>query len=334
MKASTLLITGGSGFIGSALIRHILDNTSHRVINFDKLTYAVNPLSLDNYQSHPNYTFIHGDICDGDQLEATFDKHQPDYVVHLAAESHVDKSIYASSAFIQTNIIGTYQLLQCTLGYWHTLETDKQSAFRLLHISTDEVFGDLEPNDAPFTERSRYKPSSPYSASKASSDHLVRAWHRTYGLPILISNCSNNYGPYQHAEKLIPKLIHNAYLQLPLPIYGDGQQIRDWLHVDDHAQAMLLLLEKGKVGETYCVGGECERANLEIVNRICETMDGLFPNHAPHIDLIQHVKDREGHDVRYSVNTNKIKNLGWYPSKSLEYELPYLIRHFILQTEH
>ncbi|NAW59562.1 MULTISPECIES: dTDP-glucose 4,6-dehydratase [unclassified Vibrio] len=317
-----ILITGGSGFIGSALVRHFLDNTPHQIVNLDKLTYAADPKALEAYQQHPNYTFIQGDIGDGCLLEQIFEAHQPSWVFHLAAESHVDKSIYASADFIETNVIGTYRLLETALGYWHTLTPKKKYTFRFLHISTDEVYGDLElGTHQSFNEDSPYKPSSPYSASKASSDHLVRAWHRTYGLPILITNCSNNYGPFQHREKLIPKMITNALAGNALPIYGTGKQVRDWLHVDDHVRALHLVMQKGKVGETYCIGGNCEKTNLEVVTLICENLDRIVPHNAPHAALIRFVADREGHDQRYAIDSSKISNLGWSPSHFFDYEV-------------
>lgn len=306
--------------------RYLISHTNHNVINLDKLTYAANPQALKEVQSHPNYTFIHGDICDGELLEQIFDHHQPTWVIHLAAESHVDKSIYAAQDFIQTNIVGTFQLLQTALGFWHTLDAKHKHAFRFLHVSTDEVYGELTPTNPPFHEHSHYQPSSPYSASKASSDHLVSAWHRTYGLPIIISNCSNNYGPYQHPEKLIPKMIQLASQGNPLPIYGSGQQIRDWLHVNDHVKALLPLLNKGKIGDSYCVGGKCEKNNLEVVNIICQAFDQLNPFSAPHSQLIIHVADREGHDYRYAINTQKIEGLGWQPENVFEDALFNLIQ--------
>ncbi|WP_456296401.1 dTDP-glucose 4,6-dehydratase [Vibrio sp. AK197] len=320
-----VLVTGGSGFIGSALVRYLLDNTPHQVINLDKLTYAANPKALLGYEKHPNYVFIKGDICDRELLETTFETHKPDWVVHLAAESHVDKSIYAPAEFINTNIVGTYHILEQCLAYWHVLKKSKQQQFRFLHISTDEVFGDLSPEENPFDESSPYNPSSPYSASKASSDHLVRAWHRTYQLPVLITNCSNNYGPYQNDEKLIPKMIKNGIEGKPLPIYGNGQQVRDWLHVKDHAEALVCVLEKGKIGETYCIGGNREVRNLDLVHIICKKLDLLIPENAPHQKLITYVNDREGHDFRYAINTNKVTRLSWYQKRDLDTTIEKLI---------
>lgn len=328
-----VLVTGGSGFIGSALVRHLLDTTSHQVINLDKLTYAANPKALLGYEKHPNYVFIKGDICDRELLETTFETHKPDWVVHLAAESHVDKSIYAPAEFINTNIIGTYHILEQCLAYWHVLKKSKQQQFRFLHISTDEVFGDLSPEDNPFDESSPYKPSSPYSASKASGDHLVRAWHRTYQLPVLITNCSNNYGPFQNDEKLIPKMIKNGIEGKPLPIYGDGQQIRDWLHVKDHAEALVFVLEKGRIGETYCIGGNREVRNLDLVHIICKKLDLLIPENAPHQKLITYVNDREGHDFRYAINTDKITSLLWQQKRDLDTTIEKLILSYHVHND-
>ncbi|WP_065237431.1 dTDP-glucose 4,6-dehydratase [Gallibacterium genomosp. 3] len=319
-----ILITGGSGFIGSAVVRYIINFTTHQVINLDKLTYAANPLALSNVQNNPRYFFEQVDICDRLAVDHIFQKYQPDAVMHLAAESHVDRSISGSAKFIQTNIIGTYTLLESTRCYWEKLPISKQEKFRFHHISTDEVYGDLEiESELLFTEHSPYAPSSPYSASKASSDHLVRAWYRTFGLPILITNCSNNYGPYQFPEKLIPLTILNAVSGKPLPMYGDGQQIRDWLFVDDHVKALYKVLIKGKVGETYNIGGNNERKNIEVVESICQILEELAPNKSTGIsayrDLITFVTDRPGHDLRYAIDATKIKKeLGWYPEETFE----------------
>ena len=316
----TILITGGAGFIGSAVIRHIIDNTSHRVINVDKLTYAGNLESLASIEDSDRYTFEQDDICDANRVNRIFNKYQPDIVMHLAAESHVDRSIDGPSDFIQTNIVGTYVLLEESRDYWYSLEGDRKDNFRFHHVSTDEVYGDLEEGvDYLFTEETAYAPSSPYSATKASSDHLVRAWQRTFDLPTLITNCSNNYGPYQFPEKLIPLMIINAIEGKPLPIYGDGQQIRDWLYVEDHAQALRTVLEKGKVGETYNIGGNNEKTNLQVVKTLCNILEELHPS--THLekntyqDLIVYVEDRPGHDI----NNNKIaQELGWQPKETFE----------------
>ena len=313
-----ILITGGAGFIGSALIRHIIGDTKHSVVNIDKLTYSGNLESLKAVESSQYYTFEQVDICNENELEKVFKKNQPDIIIHLAAESHVDRSIDGPSEFIQTNIIGTFTLLEQSKNYWQSLKGDKKNNFRFLHVSTDEVYGDLEGTTDYFSEDTAYDPSSPYSASKASSDHLVRAWHRTYGLPVLITNCSNNYGPCQFPEKLIPHVILNALAGKSLPIYGDGKQIRDWLYVDDHISALMNVALNAKVGETYNIGGNNEIQNIEVVRKVCAILDELAPNKLKNIDsfsdLITYVKDRPGHDVRYAINAAKIsKDLGWKP---------------------
>ncbi|VEI29347.1 dTDP-glucose 46-dehydratase [Haemophilus parainfluenzae] len=318
-----IVITGGAGFIGSAVVRHIIENTQDSVVNVDKLTYAGNLESLESVENNPRYAFEQVDICDAKALARVFEQHQPDAVMHLAAESHVDRSIDGSAAFIETNIVGTYTLLETARAYWNGLSDEKKAAFRFHHISTDEVYGDLSLSAPAFTEYSPYHPSSPYSASKAASDHLVQAWHRTYGLPVIITNSSNNYGAYQHAEKLIPLMISNAIEGKSLPIYGDGQQIRDWLFVEDHVQALYLVLTKGRVGENYNIGGNCEKTNLEVVKTICQLLEELAPNKPNHIkyyeDLITFVKDRPGHDVRYSLDCSKIHaELGWQPQITFE----------------
>lgn len=318
-----ILLTGGAGFIGSALIRHIINYTNDSVINLDKLTYAGNLESLDSIASSDRYFFKKADICDDVALKRIFEKYQPDAVMHLAAESHVDRSIDGPQAFIQTNIVGTFQLLQSARQYWNSLSPEKKASFRFHHISTDEVYGDLGANSYHFfTEKTAYAPSSPYSASKASSDHLVRAWHRTYGFPTLVTNCSNNYGPYQFPEKLIPLTILNALKGHSLPIYGDGGQIRDWLYVEDHAKALYKVLLEGKIGETYNIGGHNEKTNLEVIQTICHTLDELVPEKKPYAgyeSLITHVKDRPGHDLRYAIDPSKIKNeLGWVPEETFE----------------
>ena len=318
-----ILITGGAGFIGSALVRHIIDNTQDSVVNVDKLTYAGNLESLESVENNPRYTFEKVDICDARALANVFEQHQPDAVMHLAAESHVDRSIDGPAAFIETNIVGTYTLLEAARAYWNSLNDEKKATFRFHHISTDEVYGDLEGTDDLFTETTPYAPSSPYSASKASSDHLVRAWLRTYGLPTIVTNCSNNYGPFHFPEKLIPLMILNALDGKPLPVYGNGQQIRDWLFVEDHARALYKVVTEGEVGETYNIGGHNEKANIDVVRTICSLLEELVPNKpegvAKYEDLITYVKDRPGHDVRYAIDAAKIgRELGWKPQETFE----------------
>jgi len=319
-KQKTILITGGAGFIGSALIRYIIKNTLHKVVNIDKLTYSGNLQSLESVETNSNYIFEQVDICNENELLGVFNRNQPDIVMHLAAESHVDRSIDGPGDFIQTNIIGTFTLLEQSKKYWQSLEGDKKENFRILHVSTDEIYGDLEGPTDFFSEDTAYNPSSPYSASKASSDHLVRAWYRTYGLPVLITNCSNNYGPCQFPEKLIPHVISNALEGKNLPIYGDGKQIRDWLYVDDHVIALMNVALNAKVGETYNIGGNNEIQNIEVVRKVCDILDKLVPNKLNGIssfnELITYVKDRPGHDVRYAINANKIVNdLNWWPQE-------------------
>ncbi len=318
-----ILVTGGAGFIGSAVVRHIIQNTQDEVINVDKLTYAGNLESLTNVENSERYCFEYADICDANELKRIFKQHQPDAVMHLAAESHVDRSIDGPAAFVETNIVGTYTLLEAARSYWNTLESDKKAAFRFHHISTDEVYGDLEGTDALFTEETSYEPSSPYSASKASSDHLVRAWLRTYGLPTIVTNCSNNYGPFHFPEKLIPLMILNALDGKALPVYGNGVQIRDWLFVEDHARALYKVVTEGKIGETYNIGGHNEKANIEVVKTICALLEELVPNKpqgvANYHDLITYVQDRPGHDVRYAIDASKIElELGWKPEETFE----------------
>ena len=316
-----ILVTGGAGFIGSAVIRHIIQNTEHQVLNIDKLTYAGNLESLKEIDQHPNYQFKQIDIRDTEQITAAIDAFRPNAIMHLAAESHVDRSIDGPAAFIQTNIVGTYTLLEAARKYWMSLEAEAQQNFRFHHISTDEVYGDLEDTIDLFTETTSYAPSSPYSASKASSDHLVRAWHRTYGLPVIVTNCSNNYGPYHFPEKLIPLVILNALDAKPLPVYGSGQQIRDWLFVEDHARALYKVVTEGVVGETYNIGGHNEKQNIEVVKTICKILDELKPqaNGQTYESLITFVKDRPGHDLRYAIDATKIKNgLGWTPTETFE----------------
>ena len=316
-----ILVTGGAGFIGSALIRHIIQNTNNQVLNIDKLTYAGNLESLKEIDQHSNYEFKQIDICDTEQITAAIDAFQPHAIMHLAAESHVDRSIDGPAAFIQTNIVGTYTLLEAARKYWMGLDAEAQKNFRFHHISTDEVYGDLEGTTDLFTETTSYAPSSPYSASKASSDHLVRAWHRTYGLPVIVTNCSNNYGPYHFPEKLIPLVILNALDAKPLPVYGNGQQIRDWLFVEDHAHALYKVVTEGVVGETYNIGGHNEKQNIEVVKTICKILDELKPqaNGQTYASLITFVKDRPGHDLRYAIDATKIQNeLGWTPTETFE----------------
>lgn len=318
-----ILVTGGAGFIGSALVRFILDETDHHVLNVDKLTYAGNLDSLAMVADNPRYHFLQADICERRQMEEAFSAFAPDLVMHLAAESHVDRSIDGPGAFIQTNIAGTYTLLDIARDYWKTSPAERRQGFRFLHISTDEVYGDLQNTADLFTEATAYDPSSPYSASKASSDHLVRAWHRTYGLPTLITNCSNNYGPFQFPEKLIPLMILNALEGKPLPVYGDGAQIRDWLYVVDHVRALLQVATSGVVGETYNVGGHNEVKNIDVVAAICRLLEELAPDKPQGVgryeDLITFVADRPGHDVRYAIDAGKIqRELGWVPQETFE----------------
>ena len=315
-----ILVTGGAGFIGSAVIRHLLASTDHTVVNVDKLTYAADLRSLERAEATGRYAFEQTDICDGAAIHAVLDRHQPDAIMHLAAESHVDRSIDGPGEFVRTNILGTYTLLDAALAYWRGLTGAKAAAFRFHHISTDEVFGALGPTGL-FTEETPYDPSSPYSASKASSDHLVRAWERTYGLPTVVSNCSNNYGPYQFPEKLIPLTILNCMAEKPLPVYGTGSNVRDWLFVEDHAAALALVLLRGEIGESYNIGGNSERTNLAVVETICRLMDRLRPRPggASHRDLITFVTDRPGHDFRYAIDAGKIRDaLGFAPSVDFE----------------
>ena len=318
-----VLITGGAGFIGSAVVRFVINNTTDSVINLDKLTYAGNLESLSSIENSERYYFEKVDICDHEEVTRVFEQHQPDLVMHLAAESHVDRSIDGPTEFITTNILGTYNLLEASRNYWSNLPEERKATFRFHHISTDEVYGDLESTDDLFTEETSYAPSSPYSASKASSDHLVRAWQRTYGLPTIVTNCSNNYGPFHFPEKLIPLIILNALEGKPLPVYGNGQQIRDWLYVEDHAAALYKVVTEGEIAQTYNIGGHNEKANIDVVGAICELLEELVP-HKPegvnrYRDLITFVKDRPGHDVRYAIDASKIgRELGWKPQESFE----------------
>ncbi len=314
-----ILVTGGAGFIGSAVIRHVLRNTADLVVNVDKLTYAGNLDSLVEVSENDRYSFEQVDICNSEELERVFRYHQPDVVMHLAAESHVDRSIDGPAAFIETNFIGTYTLLEVARSYWNELDFNRKEGFRFHHISTDEVYGDLEGPEDLFTEETSYAPSSPYSASKASSDHLVRAWHRTYGLPTLVTNCSNNYGPYHFPEKLVPLMILNALEGKSLPVYGKGTQVRDWLYVEDHARALYKVVIEGKLGETYNVGGHNEKQNIEVVHTLCDLLDELRPTNGNYRELITHVQDRPGHDLRYAIDASKIENdLGWTPEETFE----------------
>ncbi|HVO80428.1 MAG TPA: dTDP-glucose 4,6-dehydratase [Terriglobales bacterium] len=317
----TILVTGGAGFIGSNFILQWMAQEPARLVNLDKLTYAGNLRNLQKVSSDPRYCFVHGDVCDQGLVRSVFERHRPRAVVHFAAESHVDRSIHGPDDFIRTNVNGTFCLLEAARAHWAALPESDRNAFRFLHVSTDEVYGSLGPNDPPFCESTPYAPNSPYSASKAASDHLVRAYHHTYGLPTLTTNCSNNYGPYQFPEKLIPLMILNARGGKPLPIYGDGQNVRDWLFVEDHCEAVRMVLARGRVGETYNIGGWNEKRNLEIVETVCSVLDQLCPNDPviPHRNLISFVKDRPGHDRRYAMDARKIeRELHWKPRETFE----------------
>jgi len=336
-----LLVTGGAGFIGSAVIRHIIKNTTDEVVNLDKLTYAGNLESLADVSGSARYSFEQVDICNRAEVDRVLAKHQPDAIMHLAAESHVDRSIDGPADFIETNIVGTYTLLEATRQYWQAMDADRKTQFRFHHISTDEVYGDLpHPSESEnayqhlFTENTAYAPSSPYSASKASSDHLVRAWLRTYGLPTLITNCSNNYGPYHFPEKLVPLVILNALEGKPLPVYGKGDQIRDWLYVEDHARALYKVVTEGQVGETYNIGGHNEKQNIDVVNTICDILQQLRPLDAQYRDLITHVKDRPGHDQRYAIDASKIeRELGWVPEETFDSGLRKTVEWYLNNLE-
>ena len=331
-----ILVTGGAGFIGSAVIRHIIGHTADSVVNLDKLTYAGNLESLADYSSSERYRFEQVDICDRHELDRVFAQHQPDRIMHLAAESHVDRSIDGPAAFIETNIVGTYTLLEAARQYWLGLDDVRQAAFRFHHISTDEVYGDLHGPEDLFTETTPYAPSSPYSASKASSDHLVRAWLRTYGLPTLVTNCSNNYGPCHFPEKLIPLVILNALDGKPLPIYGKGTQVRDWLYVEDHARALYKVVTEGVVGETYNIGGHNEKQNIEVVHTLCDLLDELRPRAGgvSYRSQITHVQDRPGHDLRYAIDASKIqRELGWVPLETFESGIRKTVEWYLSNAE-
>jgi dTDP-glucose 4,6-dehydratase len=333
-----LLVTGGAGFIGSAVVRHIIQNTHNEVINLDCLTYAGNLESLKDVDQSERYAFAQVDLRNKDAVIAVFNQHKPDAVMHLAAESHVDRSIEGPGEFIQTNVVGTFNLLEAARGYWSTLDNTARNNFRFHHISTDEVYGDLEDTDDLFTETTPYAPSSPYSASKAASDHLVRAWGRTYGLPVIVTNCSNNYGPYHFPEKLIPHVILNALHGKTLPVYGQGNQIRDWLFVEDHARALYKVVTKGVVGETYNIGGHNEKTNLSVVETICTLLEELAPNKPDGVehyrDLITFVKDRPGHDMRYAIDASKIKQeLDWVPEESFESGIRKTVQWYLSNTD-
>jgi dTDP-glucose 4,6-dehydratase len=311
-----ILVTGGAGFIGSALVRHLLARTTHSVINVDKLTYASSIEALEGAAHDPRHILVRADIANADELRRIFAEHEPDAVMHLAAESHVDRSIEGPADFVQTNIVGTFRLLEVALEYWQRLPPDRRKQFRFHHVSTDEVYGTLG-TTGQFTETTPYRPNSPYSASKAAADHFARAWHHTYGLPVVVTNCSNNYGPYQFPEKLIPLMILNALEDKPLPVYGKGENVRDWLYVEDHVEALLLVLQRGRLGEVYNIGGGSEKKNLDVVHEICALLDELAPAPRARRELIAYVTDRPGHDLRYAIDANKIRGeLGWTPKES------------------
>ena len=324
-----VIVTGGAGFIGSALVRHLVLEKGYKVLNVDVLTYAGNLASLTSVEDKPNYRFLKADICDRAAMEKAVNEFRPDRIMHLAAESHVDRSITGAADFIQTNVIGTFTLLETARGYWSGLSSDTKDAFRFLHVSTDEVYGSLG-DDGLFREDTPYDPSSPYSASKASSDHLAKAWQRTYGLPVVVSNCSNNYGPYHFPEKLIPLTILNALAGERLPVYGKGENVRDWLYVEDHARAVDLIAERGRVGETYNVGGRNERKNFDVVTRICEVLDRVAPSNRPRTDLIKFVTDRPGHDARYAIDASKLENeLGWRAQENFDTGIEKTVQWYI-----
>lgn len=328
----TVIVTGGAGFIGANFVRTWLAEVGETVVNLDKLTYAGNVENLEGYMTDDRHVFVQGDIGDRSLVSDLLQRYRPRAVINFAAESHVDRSIHDPGHFIQTNVVGTFALLEAVRGYWSELPPNEQAAFRFLHVSTDEVFGSLEQDDHPFHETSRYQPNSPYAASKAASDHLVRAWHHTYGVPVLLTNCSNNYGPYHFPEKLIPLVIHNALALKPLPLYGDGQQIRDWLYVEDHCRAVMRVLERGCVGESYAIGGRSEKTNLEVVRTVCDVLDELRPraDGRPYRELITFVKDRPGHDRRYAIDPSKLqRELGWSPRETFESGIRKTVRWYL-----
>lgn len=324
-----VIVTGGAGFIGSAVVRHLVSVRGYEVLTIDKLTYAGNLASLSTVDNNPLHRFLQADICDRDAMQEAFESFQPDRVMHLAAESHVDRSITGARDFVETNVIGSFTLLESARHYWNGLPAERKDAFRFLHVSTDEVYGSLG-DDGLFTEETPYDPSSPYSASKAASDHLAKAWARTYGMPIVVSNCSNNYGPYHFPEKLIPLIILNALEGKSLPVYGNGANIRDWLYVEDHARALDLIAERGRIGETYNVGGRNERRNIDVVKRVCTIMDGLAPKPTKHESLISYVTDRPGHDARYAIDATKLETeLGWKAEEDFDSGIEKTIKWYL-----
>ncbi|MHA1598158.1 MAG: dTDP-glucose 4,6-dehydratase [Alphaproteobacteria bacterium] len=336
MSETRIIVTGGAGFIGSAVVRHLIGETDARVLTLDKLTYAGHLANLAEVIDDPRHDFRQVDIADSDAVAAAFADFQPTGVMHLAAESHVDRSITGPADFIETNIVGTYVMLEAAHAYWSGMAAQDKATFRFLHVSTDEVYGSLGMDEDAFDEDTQYRPNSPYSASKASADHLVRAWHKTYGLPVVTSNCSNNYGPYQFPEKLLPLFVLNAAAGKPLPVYGRGNQVRDWLYVEDHARALLAILQRGRIGEVYCVGGDCEMVNLDVIHETCDLLDELLVDspYKPHRNLIEHVDDRPGHDLRYAMNATKLKNeLGWQPRENFSSGLRKTVEWYLDNSE-